>query len=87
MLYKPQSLHYYNTSQRMPETRHFCPHCEETVSLSTFHRHKQLYYDENHHKWVKASEFAQDSEVEDLEDEEIYYDFNDDYISSVEGKR
>lgn len=68
----------------MPETRHFCPHCEETVSLSTFHRHKQLYYDENHHKWVKASEFAQDSEVEDLEDEEIYYDFNDDYISSVE---
>lgn len=40
----------------MPETRHFCPHCEETVSLSTIHRHKQLYYDERSRTWMKSAQ-------------------------------
>lgn len=42
----------------MPETRHYCPHCDETVSLSTLHRHKQLYYDEEHDIWTKSTECA-----------------------------
>lgn len=42
----------------MPETRHFCPHCEERVSLSTLHRHKQLYYDEERDKWTKSTACA-----------------------------
>lgn len=49
----------------MPETRHFCPHCEETVSLSTFHRHKQLYYDSKHHQWIKSD--VRDSSEDDVE--------------------
>lgn len=40
----------------MPETRHFCPHCEENVSLSTIHRHKQLYYDERSRTWMKSAQ-------------------------------
>lgn len=38
----------------MPETRHFCPHCEEKVSLSTIHRHRQLYYDEVTDTWTRS---------------------------------
>ena len=52
----------------MPETRHFCPHCEETVSLSTIHRHKQLYYDEKNHIWRKA---GQDHDFSDSDDAEV----------------
>ena len=50
----------------MPETRHYCPHREEKVSLSTLHRHKQLYYKENSRAWVKKSEVLSDSEGEDV---------------------
>lgn len=61
--------------EKMPETRHYCPHCEETVSLSTPHRHKQLYYDERQRNWMKSEECAEivssDSCAEDG-------DFNDD---------
>ena len=39
----------------MPESRHLCPHCEEYVSLSTIHRHKQLYYDDRTHTWTKSA--------------------------------
>ena len=46
----------------MPETRHYCPHCEETVSLSTFRRHKLLYYDEDSHTWNKNYEVLSDSD-------------------------
>ena len=55
----------------MPETRHFCPHCEETVSLSTIHRHKQLYYDERTHSWTKSTQVVSDSSSEDNEHEVV----------------
>lgn len=45
----------------MPETRHYCPHCEENVSLSTLHRHKNLFYKEQSHFWVKKSDILSDS--------------------------
>ena len=52
----------------MPETRHNCPHCEETVSLSTLRRHKQLYYNEDSHTWIKKNDVLSDSDGEtDLE--------------------
>ena len=31
--------------------RVYCPHCKDYVSRSLFYGHKQLYYDENLHKW------------------------------------
>lgn len=49
----------------MPETRHYCPHCEEKVSLSTLRRHKQLYFKEESHTWIKKSEVLSDSGGED----------------------
>ena len=45
----------------MPETRHYCPHCEEKVSLSTLNRHKKLFYKEASHSWVKKSDVLSDS--------------------------
>ena len=48
------SLHTLLEQDKMPETRHYSPHCEEIVSLSTFHRHKQLYYDERLQTWTKS---------------------------------
>lgn len=55
----------------MPETRHYCPHCDETVSLSTFHRHKQLYYNEKYHVWTTSGEplstDSEDTENDDCE--------------------
>ena len=45
----------------MPETRHYCPHCGERVSLSTFHRHKRLYYNETSRTWTKKSDVLSDS--------------------------
>ena len=52
----------------MPETRHYCPHCEENVSLSTLHRHKYLFYKEQSHSWIKKSDVLSDSgdDSEDL---------------------
>ena len=62
----------------MPESRHYCPHCEETVSLSTLHRHKQLYYDERQHSWVKSEIVSSDSCAEDG-------DLNDDQLDGSIG--
>ena len=42
----------------MPETRHYCPHCDEKVSLSTLHRHKQLYYDQEGDIWTRSTDCA-----------------------------
>ena len=68
----------------MPESRHFCPHCEEIVSLSTIRRHKQLYYDESSHTWTKASDrdrVESDSDHSDADYEAIERP----YESSIEG--
>ena len=65
----------------MPETRHYCPHCEEKVSLSTIHRHKQLYYNQTTHTWIKSEQDADvlssDSDVDqDIEvDSSVYERF------------
>lgn len=59
----------------MPETRHFCPHCEENVSLSTIHRHKQLYYDERSRTWMKSAQtdvVLSNSELEPDQDFEAF---------------
>lgn len=67
----------------MPETRHHCPHCDEKVSLSTIHRHKQLFYDERTHTWTKLKE---DPGASDSDDQEFDFDgFNSPYQSSLEG--
>ena len=59
----------------MPETRRFCPHCEETVSLSTFLRHKQRFYNETECTWTKDSTIASSSDemdnASDLEFESV----------------
>lgn len=75
-----------------PESRHFCPHCEETVSLTTFHGYKQLYYNEGQHRWKKASESVEsDSESEDFyEQDEGMLEYDSDLslqASSVDGKK
>lgn len=67
----------------MPETRHFCPHCEENVSLSTIHRHKQLYYDERSHTWMKST---QDDVFSDSEpDQDPAEVIDSPFESSIEG--
>ena len=33
--------------------------------FSTFHRHKQLYYDSRHHQWIKSD--VRDSSEDDVE--------------------
>ena len=38
-----------------PRKRVFCPHCQEFVSRSTYHSHKQLYYSSQ--QWKKSGEF------------------------------
>ena len=67
----------------MPETRHYCPHCEEKVSLSTLHRHKYLFYKEQSHSWTKKSDVLSDS-GDDSEDQGSVLDgfCSDDSISS-----
>ena len=59
----------------MPETRRFCPHCEEIVSLSTFLRHKQRFYNETECTWTKDSTIASSSDemdnADDLEFESV----------------
>ena len=55
----------------MPETRHFFLHCEEKDSLSTIHRHKQLYYDENRRVWIKSSKHDQHLDSEPDEDFDV----------------
>ena len=62
----------------MPESRHYCPHCEEKVSLSTIHRHRQLYYDTSTHTWTKQKQ------ISDSEDEQVN-DLVSPYESSAEG--
>lgn len=66
----------------MPETRHYYPHCDEKVSLSTIHRHKQLFYDERTHTWTKSK---QDPDVTDSEDDQELDGLNSSYQSSLEG--
>lgn len=68
----------------MPESRHYCPHCEEKVSLSTIHRHRQLYYNASTHTWTKQK---QNDVISDSEDEQAV-DVDDPIIpceTSVEG--
>lgn len=55
----------------MPETRHFCPHCEETVSLSTFHRHRQLFFNETTQVWRRKSDVSSDSGGDEFEPEDM----------------
>ena len=71
----------------MPETRHYCPHCEETVSLSTLHRHKQLYFNESTEVWRKKSDVSSDS-GDDFEIEETMNLCGDSSLSdaSTDGK-
>ena len=71
----------------MPETRHFCPHCEENVSLSTIHRHKQLYYDERNHTWMKSTQddVLSDSDLDPEPDQDLADVIDSPFESSVEG--
>ena len=34
--------------------RAFCPHCEDTVSKSTYYRHREKYYDVRSGEWAKC---------------------------------
>ena len=70
----------------MPETRHFCPHCEENVSLSTIHRHKQLYYNARSHTWTKSTgdEVSSDSDQDDG-GHDSFIDMNSPVGSLLEG--
>ena len=72
----------------MPETRQYCPHCEEKVSLSTLHRHKQLYFKEKSRTWIKKSEVLSDSGGEDPVEEGGFYSSDDSIYSNglAEGK-
>ena len=36
---------------KRPRRNLHCPHCEETVSKTTYYRHKASYFDENTRKW------------------------------------
>ena len=31
--------------------RHFCEHCNEYVSKTLYHKHKQIYYDQKEKRW------------------------------------
>ena len=62
----------------MPETRHYCPHCEEKVSLSTYHRHKQLYYNEKSKLWITRTAEVEAVSTDESED-------NQDYDETFEG--
>ena len=65
MTARGQKVKKFSLLQDMPETRHYCPHCEENVSLSTLHRHKSLFYKEQSHSWIKKSDVLSDSGDED----------------------
>ena len=71
----------------MPETRHYCPHCEEIVSLSTLHRHKQLYFNDSTQIWRKRSDVSSDS-GDAFEQDESMNVYNDSSLSdtSIDGK-
>ena len=57
-------MSYHCPELTMPETRRYCPHCEEHVSSTTFRRHKQLYYDQRCKKWHHKSQSSSESEME-----------------------
>ena len=70
---------------KMPETRHYCPHCEERVSLSTFHRHKQLYYDEKHKVWSRNANVEVVSSDESCGEQDEGDNFPDEPFADIEG--
>lgn len=38
--------------------RRWCDHCEESLSLKTYKKHKKLYYNKETRKWIKKDEVA-----------------------------
>lgn len=37
----------------MPESKKFCPHCEERVSATTYRRHKLRYFVQSTNTWTR----------------------------------
>ena len=66
----------------MPETRHYCQHCGETVSLSTLSRHKLLYFDEKTRTWTKIAEPVSSDSCE--ESQEPDYHLSDSHSSDAD---
>ena len=49
---------------KRPRRSVLCPHCAETVSKTTYYRHKAVYFDERTQEWsrkVDSSESSDDS--------------------------
>lgn len=41
-------------SRKYAERSYFCPHCNTSVSLKTFKRHRVLYYNPDASVWTRA---------------------------------
>ena len=43
-----------------PNKRRFCPHCKENVSVRTYQRHFDLYFDKEKDKWRQRESSDED---------------------------
>ena len=43
-----------------PNKRRFCPHCKENVSIRTYQRHFDLYFNKEEDKWRQRKSLHED---------------------------
>ena len=52
----------------MPESKKYCTHCKDTVSATTYRRHRDKFFDESSNKWTlkcDTEEFSSGAESMD----------------------